>query len=157
MSSNLSSTMSSNSSMRLLLLVVLVGAARGWECPGPGLHPAPGSCSTFYQCSAHLSAHLLTCPAGTLYDETLGLCNHQHLVTCEDTATATTTTAAWAVTEVNLPTDNVPVTRPADNNGEEDNSNNSGIDGEDNNSNNSEDNSNNIGDNNGDNSLDNSH
>lgn len=53
---------------------------------GLGIHSAPESCQHFVLCmpiNAHeLGPSLMACPSGTLYDDSLKVCNHQHLVHC---------------------------------------------------------------------------
>ncbi|GFR87630.1 acidic mammalian chitinase [Elysia marginata] len=53
---------------------------------GLGIHSSPESCQHFVLCmpiSAHeLGPSLMACPSGTLYDDSLKVCNHQHLVDC---------------------------------------------------------------------------
>ena len=66
----------------LLLLVLVPGHAH--RCPG--YHAHPEDCAQFYRCDARGSTHLFRCPAGTRFDPSLGLCNHQHLVMCDQTS-----------------------------------------------------------------------
>jgi len=57
--------------------------------PCPGLYPHPETCHQFYQCDLYQS-YLFTCPQGTLFDSTLGLCNHEYLVSCSVSSSSST-------------------------------------------------------------------
>ena len=61
-----------------LILVLLIHESCQ-QCPG--LYPHPTDCDKFYQCDSSRS-YLFNCPEGTLFDKTLGLCNHKYLVSC---------------------------------------------------------------------------
>ncbi|RUS69909.1 hypothetical protein EGW08_022331 [Elysia chlorotica] len=53
---------------------------------GLGIHSAPHSCHHFVLCmpiNGHdLGPSLMACPSGTLFDDSLKVCNHRHLVRC---------------------------------------------------------------------------
>jgi len=57
--------------------------------PCPGLYPHPENCHQFYQCDLYQN-YLFTCPQGTLFDSTLGLCNHEYLVSCSVSSSSST-------------------------------------------------------------------
>merc|ERR1712107_930411 len=73
---------------------MLVTLSQAHQCPG--LYPHPSDCSLFYQCDSYRS-YEFSCPAGTLFDSDLGLCNHEYLVTCHPSQTSTTTTTSSSV------------------------------------------------------------
>ncbi|CAL1547452.1 unnamed protein product [Lymnaea stagnalis] len=54
---------------------------------GLGIHADPGSCHHFVLCTpssqSEMGAFRMNCPAGTLFDAHLKICNHQHNVHCE--------------------------------------------------------------------------
>ena len=63
----------------ILLLITFLAHVTSQQCPG--MYPHPSDCDKFYQCDSSRS-YLFNCPEGTLFDKTLGLCNHKYLVTC---------------------------------------------------------------------------
>ena len=67
--------------MQSLMLLFITFLARVTSQQCPGMYPHPSDCDKFYQCDSSRS-YLFNCPEGTLFDKTLGLCNHKYLVTC---------------------------------------------------------------------------
>ncbi|CAG0915908.1 unnamed protein product [Notodromas monacha] len=56
-------------------------------CKYPGFFRTPGTCNKFYRCwsvgSSYQIAHF-DCPAGTVFDENLSVCNHIWAVSCNE-------------------------------------------------------------------------
>merc|ERR1711962_1781295 len=74
-----------------LLLPLLQGSVAAFllhsegpfECPGNGLFADPDNCQMFYDCANGRPYHE-ACPAGTLFDERLLICNFKDQVNCGD-------------------------------------------------------------------------
>ncbi|KAL8584585.1 hypothetical protein ACOMHN_002315 [Nucella lapillus] len=63
---------------------------------GEGQFPLCSDCAVFVKCAGASSA-LMTCPSGTLYDASLGVCNFPSSVVCR-TTTGTTSTSTTGTT-----------------------------------------------------------
>jgi len=85
------SSLSSPSLLTVLSLLSLLPCSLLSSPQCPGFYPDPQACDQFYQCDSHKS-YLFHCPAGTLFDVDLGVCNHQYLVKCLHTSPAPPTT-----------------------------------------------------------------
>jgi len=69
----------------LLLLFSTVVSRTELACSGAGFYPDPASCTSFYRCVDAHTRYQFVCAAGTKYDQTLGMCNHDQLVQCHVT------------------------------------------------------------------------
>ena len=50
-------------------------------CKSNGLNPDPTNCQKFYQC-LNGTLHTFSCPAGTLFDANMKICNWASRVNC---------------------------------------------------------------------------
>jgi len=64
-----------------LKLVVILNIAtlstNNFICPSPGYHPDPNSCTSFFRCVDFKTNFKYLCPAGTIYDANMRMCNHE--------------------------------------------------------------------------------
>merc|ERR1711892_511530 len=79
-------------SILMVILIVPNTVMSHFPCPGPGFYPDPASCTSFYRCVDYQTSYQFLCPAGTRYDQALGMCNHQQLVKCYLSSASTTQT-----------------------------------------------------------------
>ena len=56
----------------------------GCENKPPGNIPDPNDCASFYQCDGQGGGTRITCPPGTLYDASSGVCNWEDQIDPED-------------------------------------------------------------------------
>lgn len=66
----------------ILAIFPMLPSFGNFVCPGSGFFPDPSTCSAFYRCVDLTTSFQFVCPAGTLYDQELMMCNHKELVTC---------------------------------------------------------------------------
>merc|ERR1711936_333153 len=89
-----------------------------FECPGNGLFADPDNCQMFYDCANGRPFHE-ACPSGTLFDETLLICNFEDQVNCGDrpmpgsTRPPSTSSTSAPVTESTMPTTTIKETTEA--------------------------------------------
>ena len=89
-----------------LMLLSLESVRPEFTCTGVGFYPHPSSCSQFYRCTdlwgvGQFQQHMFVCPTGTVWDQSISVCNWPMLVPgCGgEQANIPTTTATTTTTE----------------------------------------------------------